>query len=168
MPYSGSLKVHAFSLDVAKMGYVSTHLTFLSCVIPFNTLRPRQNGRHFADDIFKCIFFNENVWILNKTSLKYVPYGIIDNMQTLYASLCLNEFTHSDRDKMAATFQWTFQMHFLEWKCMNFDWKSLKNFAAIPLKPSNPPGWRIYASVSMDSYIYGFKIVDLFLSHAYL
>ena len=25
-----------------------------------NTLRPRQNGRHFADDIFKCIFLNEN------------------------------------------------------------------------------------------------------------
>ena len=25
------------------------------------TLRPRQNGRHFADDIFKCIFLNENV-----------------------------------------------------------------------------------------------------------
>ena len=22
-----------------------------------NTLRPRQNGRHFPDDIFKCIFF---------------------------------------------------------------------------------------------------------------
>ena len=28
-----------------------------------NTLRPRNNGRHFADDIFKCIFLNENVWI---------------------------------------------------------------------------------------------------------
>ena len=28
-----------------------------------NTLRPRQNGRHFPDDIFKCIFLNENVWI---------------------------------------------------------------------------------------------------------
>ena len=26
-----------------------------------NTLRPRQNGRHFADDIFKSIFLNENV-----------------------------------------------------------------------------------------------------------
>ena len=24
------------------------------------TLRPRQNGRHFPDDIFKCIFLNEN------------------------------------------------------------------------------------------------------------
>ena len=28
---------------------------------PVSTLRPRQNGRHFADDIFKCIFMNENV-----------------------------------------------------------------------------------------------------------
>ena len=27
----------------------------------FNTLRPRQNGRHFPDDIFKWIFLNENV-----------------------------------------------------------------------------------------------------------
>ena len=30
----------------------------------FNTLRPRQNGRHLADDIFKCIFVIENVWTL--------------------------------------------------------------------------------------------------------
>ena len=28
---------------------------------PINTLRPRQNGRHFPDDIFKCIFLNENI-----------------------------------------------------------------------------------------------------------
>ena len=26
-----------------------------------NTLRPRQNGRHFPDNIFKCIFLNENM-----------------------------------------------------------------------------------------------------------
>ena len=26
-----------------------------------NTVRPRQNGRHFSDAIFKCIFLNENV-----------------------------------------------------------------------------------------------------------
>ena len=26
-----------------------------------HTLRPRQNGRHFLDNIFKCIFMNENV-----------------------------------------------------------------------------------------------------------
>ena len=29
-----------------------------------NSLRPRRNGQHFADDIFKRIFFNENVWSL--------------------------------------------------------------------------------------------------------
>ena len=29
-----------------------------------NTLRPRQDGRHFPDDIFKCIFLNENARIL--------------------------------------------------------------------------------------------------------
>ena len=37
-----------------------------------NTLRPKQNGRHFADDTFKDIFCNENVWIFNKIALKYV------------------------------------------------------------------------------------------------
>ena len=36
------------------------------------TLGPRQNGRHFADNPFKCIFLNENVWILLKISLKFV------------------------------------------------------------------------------------------------
>ena len=36
-----------------------------------NTLRPRQNGRHFANDIFKYIFLNENVWISLKISLKW-------------------------------------------------------------------------------------------------
>ena len=45
-----------------------------------NTLRPRQNGRHFPDDIFKFIFLNENVWILTKISLKSVPNGPIDNI----------------------------------------------------------------------------------------
>ena len=28
-----------------------------------NSLRPRQNGRNFADDTFKRFFFNENAWI---------------------------------------------------------------------------------------------------------
>ena len=48
-----------------------------------NTLRPWQNGRHFADDIFKCIFFNENSWISNKMSMNYVCWSLIDNMAAL-------------------------------------------------------------------------------------
>ena len=49
----------------------------------FNTLRPKQNGRHFADEILKCIFLNENVWILKKISLKFVPKGQINNNPAL-------------------------------------------------------------------------------------
>ena len=49
----------------------------------FNTLRPRQNGRHFADDSFKCIFLNENVWILLQISLKFVPMGSINTFPSL-------------------------------------------------------------------------------------
>ena len=48
-----------------------------------NTLRPRQNGRHFPDDIFKCIFFNENVLFSIKISLKFVPKGQINNIPAL-------------------------------------------------------------------------------------
>ena len=52
-------------------------------VVCVNSLRPRQNRRHFADDIFKCNFLNENVWILIKISLKFVPKGTINNIPTL-------------------------------------------------------------------------------------
>ena len=39
-------------------------------------LSPRQNGRHFADNIFKCIFLNENVWIAIDISLKFVHWSV--------------------------------------------------------------------------------------------
>ena len=48
-----------------------------------NTMRPRQNGRHFPDDIFKCIFLNENVEISIKISLKFVPKGPNNNNPAL-------------------------------------------------------------------------------------
>ena len=46
-------------------------------------LRPRQNGRHFADDTFKRIFMNENVRISINISLKFVPKGLINNIPAL-------------------------------------------------------------------------------------
>ena len=48
-----------------------------------NTLRPKQNGRHFADDTFKRSFLNENMWISNKISLKFVPKVPINNIPAL-------------------------------------------------------------------------------------
>ena len=86
-----------------------------------NTLRPRQNGRHLPDDIFKWIFLNENVWISIKISLKIVPKGPVNDIPALvqtmawsrpgdkplsepmrvvyrriYASLALNELTNGN------------------------------------------------------------------------
>ena len=42
-----------------------------------------QNGRHFTDDIFLCIFVNEKYCILIKISLTFVPRGPIDNIPAL-------------------------------------------------------------------------------------
>ena len=51
--------------------------------IRFNTLRPRQNGRLFADDTFNRIFVNENDKISIEFSLKFVPQGPINNIPAL-------------------------------------------------------------------------------------
>ena len=47
------------------------------------TLRWRQNGYHCTDNIFKCIFLNENVWISIKISLRFDPKGPINNILAL-------------------------------------------------------------------------------------
>ena len=82
-----------------------------------NTLRPTQNGCHFADSISRHIFFNENGCISINISLNFVPKGQINNIsalvqimawrrpgdkplsepvivyQCIYASLCLKELS---------------------------------------------------------------------------
>ena len=68
---------------------VSVSIRFILPAL-FNILRPRQNGCHFADGIFKCILFTEKIWILIIFSQKFLP-------------IC-------------------FQICFLHWKCLNFDW----------------------------------------------
>ena len=47
------------------------------------TFRPRRNEQHFADDIFKRIFFNENIWISINIALKFVPKGPINTIPAL-------------------------------------------------------------------------------------
>ena len=48
-----------------------------------DTLRPGQNGRHFADDTFKTIFLNGNIRISINISLKFVPKVPINNIPAL-------------------------------------------------------------------------------------
>ena len=40
-------------------------------------------GTIFPNDIFKCIFLNENAWISIKISLKFVPKGPINKIPAL-------------------------------------------------------------------------------------
>ena len=72
------MTVHALAPRVVK----SSAATVVT--MKLNTLRPGQNGRHFPDDMFKCIFLNENVWISIDISLKFVPKGSINNNPTLF------------------------------------------------------------------------------------
>ena len=73
--------MHFYLVSYARLlrstGRGSLSLTWL------NTLWPRQNGRHFADDIFKRIFLNENIWIPIKIWLKFVSNGSINNIPAL-------------------------------------------------------------------------------------
>ena len=48
-----------------------------------NSCPPGQNGRHVADDIFRCIFMNEKFCILIEISLKFIPKGPVDNNPSL-------------------------------------------------------------------------------------
>ena len=51
--------------------------------VVINSSLPGQNVRHNADDIFKCIFLNENLCISIEISLKFVAKGPISNIPAL-------------------------------------------------------------------------------------
>ena len=65
------------------------HRSWLWCIqykmsqLTVTTLRPRQDGRHFPEDIFIYIFLNENEWHSIKISLKFVPKVPINNIPAL-------------------------------------------------------------------------------------
>ena len=48
-----------------------------------NSSSSEQNGRHFADNIFKYIFMNKNLRILMQISLKFLSRVAIDNKSVL-------------------------------------------------------------------------------------
>ena len=55
----------------------------LAVIASINILRLREDGRHFADDVFKCISLNGGIWISINISWKFVPKGQINNIPTL-------------------------------------------------------------------------------------
>ena len=69
IPHSGLH--HDMSQNDEKLHIYAISHHFGSChdvtqLFFFNTLRPTRNARHFADNLFKWIFVNENAFILLK------------------------------------------------------------------------------------------------------
>ena len=52
-------------------------------LIQYWLIEAETNGRYFPDDIFKCIFLYENVFISIKISPRFVPKGQINNIPSL-------------------------------------------------------------------------------------
>ena len=78
-----------------------------------NTVDSGHNERQYADDILNAFFWNENFWISNKSSLKYIPWHLLGNISSLVQQMVwrqtgnepLSELmiasTYWGRDKMA-------------------------------------------------------------------
>ena len=48
-----------------------------------SVIEAEKNRRHYADDVFKCNFLNENGWTSIRISLKFVHKGTINNIPAL-------------------------------------------------------------------------------------
>ena len=73
--FYGKCKRFLSCLNFASPHIIRLYLLFL------NALSPRQYGRHFPYDIFKCIFVNEYMWVSIKIWLKFVPKGQVKVFQ---------------------------------------------------------------------------------------
>ena len=76
-----SAKGRLFSLGLNELK--NAICLFLGKSYLVNTLRPRQNSRHFADDVMKCIFLKEKKSVSINISLNFVPKGQINNISAL-------------------------------------------------------------------------------------
>ena len=63
-------------------GLVQTYC-ILGTISILNTVKPEQNGRHFPDDLFKCIFLTETVHIFIQISLKFIPQDPVYDILSL-------------------------------------------------------------------------------------
>ena len=83
---------------------------FLCCDF-LNSFLPGQNGRPFADDVFKCIFLNEKFCISIKISPKFVPKSPIDNNPALvytmaWCQIGAKPFSEQMRTRFTGAYMW--------------------------------------------------------------
>ena len=70
-------------------------------------------------NVYRRRILGISIW----SALSYFEFNdAFGNIETLYVELCKETLTHWGRDKWPPFSRRHFQMHFLEWKCINFDW----------------------------------------------
>ena len=75
---------NAFEIAICKMAAILSWSLYSSqlcktLTLVLTHLPLDKMAASLADNIFKCIFLNENVWILIKISLNFVHKGLVDN-----------------------------------------------------------------------------------------
>ena len=122
-----------------------------------NTLRWRQNGHHFPDDIFKWIFLNENTWISIKIEVcsqgsnqQYSSigsdYGLaLVRWQTIiwtneglvywckYVSLCLNELIYCV-SHLARSIHFRKHQNIFEFSIIPQPWDGAGSWKSLPVE----------------------------------
>ena len=133
----------------------------------FNTLRPRQNGCHFTDDIFKCIFLNENVSILIKMSLKFIPEGPINNIPALVQIMAWRR--PGDRP-LSESMVFSLLMHICVTQCQWVNWSLDFLYARLKngrIMPWQCPSVRLSVCPSVRPIVRpSVRVFRTFLQHA--
>ena len=99
----------------------------------FNTLRPGQNGRHFPDDIFKCLFLNENASVSIEISLKFGPKGPINNISALVQIMDWHRLSDKPLSElMMVSLLTLICVTRLQWVRINAHWAILHRYQHLP------------------------------------
>ena len=108
----------SLSVSVHKQSIMQNRLSRHSFIF---TLRPRQNGRHFADDISKLIFLYENCCILYSNLTELCSYGSNCSKLSIALSNSLAQnrwqaitWTNVDQDPCTATWYPMATLSYLE------------------------------------------------------
>ena len=76
-------KSHCGDKTISRPSYLHNGISYTGKTISLYWIGAQGICSHFPDNILKCIFLNENVWLSIKISQNFVPKGPIKNIPAL-------------------------------------------------------------------------------------
>ena len=71
-----------------------------------NTLRQSRNGQNYVEEILKCVFLDENIWISINISLKFMSKGPLNNIPALVQIMAWHRPRSTDQATSHYLNQW--------------------------------------------------------------